>query len=168
MYCPLIVAWDPVIAATLEILGAHESLVRALLDDIKQQLVHVVSVDAAGHTEPFQERYGIKGSPIAASIKSSCCRNSLARITALSTSHTRSSHSDMKPEYSIQAIEARASETLFPELREHLSYVNDSYNLAFKVQESMGEKRIADISNEARAQFMILMPYCSKTEFGNR
>jgi len=63
----------------------------------------------------------------------------------------------MKSDSSIQAIEARASETIFPELQEHLNYVNDAYILAFKVQEAMGDKRITDISNEARAQFMILM-----------
>jgi hypothetical protein len=57
----------------------------------------------------------------------------------------------------IEQEENAASEKLFPDLKDHLSYVNDVYVLAFKVQESIGGKRIADISDIARAQFMILM-----------
>jgi hypothetical protein len=53
--------------------------------------------------------------------------------------------------------EDAASKRLFPDLKDHLKYVNDAYNLAFKIQESIGGKKIADISDTARAQFMILM-----------
>ncbi len=58
---------------------------------------------------------------------------------------------------SIQQEEGAASDKLFPEFRDHLNYANDVYNLAFKVQESIAGKRIADIPDIARAQFIILM-----------
>jgi hypothetical protein len=38
-----------------------------------------------------------------------------------------------------------------------LNYVNEVYNLAFKLHEAMAGKRIADISSQSRAYFMILM-----------
>jgi hypothetical protein len=58
---------------------------------------------------------------------------------------------------SVVQEEDAASETLFPDLKDHLNYANDAYNLVFKVQESIGGKRLADISDVAKAQFMILM-----------
>lgn len=58
---------------------------------------------------------------------------------------------------SIQETENAASEKLFPDLKEHLNYVNDAYNLAFKVQMGIDGKRLADIADVARAQLMILM-----------
>jgi hypothetical protein len=58
---------------------------------------------------------------------------------------------------SIQDEENEVSEKLFPELKAHLNYVNDVYNLAFRVQESIDGKAISDIAPIARSCFMILM-----------
>ncbi len=58
---------------------------------------------------------------------------------------------------SILEAENAASEKLFPDLKEHLNYANDAYNLAFKVQTAIAGKRLADISDVTRGQLMILM-----------
>lgn len=58
---------------------------------------------------------------------------------------------------SIVDDEKAASEEIFPELKDHLNYMNDVYNLAFRVQMAIGGKRLADIADTTRAQLMILM-----------
>jgi len=58
---------------------------------------------------------------------------------------------------SAQEAENSASERLFPELKEHLNYVTDAYNLALKVQAAIEGKRLDEISEVTRAQLMILM-----------
>ncbi len=57
----------------------------------------------------------------------------------------------------IEQEEKEASTKLFPQIKDHLNYANDAYGLAFTLQEAIGGKRFADISDIARAQFMILM-----------
>lgn len=57
----------------------------------------------------------------------------------------------------LQNVEDRASECLFPELKEHLSYLNAVYNLAFEVQTRLEGMLLAEVSQAAWAQFMILM-----------
>lgn len=61
------------------------------------------------------------------------------------------------PMSAVQDEENAASDKLFPDLKEHLDYVNDAYNLAFKVQTALEGKRLAEVSDTAWAQFMILM-----------
>lgn len=63
----------------------------------------------------------------------------------------------MKHVISVQEAEEQAAVKVFPDLKAHVQYVNDAYNLAFKIQVSIDGKRLADISDVARAQFMILM-----------
>jgi hypothetical protein len=60
-------------------------------------------------------------------------------------------------EASVQAAEDRTMDLIFPELKAHLNYLNDVYNLAFRVQTHLDGQRIAHIPDVARAQFMILM-----------
>lgn len=55
------------------------------------------------------------------------------------------------------AAENEASEKIFPELHEHLNYLNDVYNLAFAVRMRLDGRKISDIPDVMRAQFMILM-----------
>ncbi|VUX55298.1 protein of unknown function [uncultured Woeseiaceae bacterium] len=63
----------------------------------------------------------------------------------------------MTGEKSLLDEENKASDQLFPELKEHLNYANDTYNLAFKVQQAIGGQALYGIPEVARAQFMILM-----------
>lgn len=58
---------------------------------------------------------------------------------------------------SVQEAEEQAAVKVFPDLKAHVQYVNDAYNLAFSIQAAIDGKRLADISDVARAQFMILM-----------
>jgi hypothetical protein len=58
-------------------------------------------------------------------------------------------------ETSVQAAEDRTMDLIFPELKAHLSYLNDVYNLTFHVQTHLDGQRIADIPHLARAQYMI-------------
>lgn len=62
---------------------------------------------------------------------------------------------------SIQEAENIASEQLFPELKDHLKYVNDAYNLAFKAQTAIEGKRLFDIADVTRAQ----LNYTSTTAY---
>jgi hypothetical protein len=63
----------------------------------------------------------------------------------------------MKHVTSVQEAEEQAAVKVFPDLKAHVQYVNDAYNLAFRIQAAINGKRLADISDVARAQFMILM-----------
>jgi hypothetical protein len=58
---------------------------------------------------------------------------------------------------SVQQAEEQAAVEVFPDLKAHVQYVNDVYNLAFRIQAAIDGRRLADISDVARAQFVILM-----------
>lgn len=63
----------------------------------------------------------------------------------------------MAGENSLLDEENKASDQLLPELKEHLKYANDTYNLAFKVQQAIDGQVLSEIPEVAKAQFMILM-----------
>lgn len=58
---------------------------------------------------------------------------------------------------SVQQAEEQAMEKVWPDLQVHAGYLNDVYNLAFRIQAAIGGKRIAEIPDVTRAQLMILM-----------
>lgn len=63
----------------------------------------------------------------------------------------------MNKENSVQAVEDRAAEKLFPALKEHLDYTSRVYNLAFGIQRDINGKKISEVAEISRAHFMILM-----------
>jgi hypothetical protein len=63
----------------------------------------------------------------------------------------------MAQKMGLEQEEDDASKQLFPELREHLKYANDLYNIAFKVQRSIGGRLLSDVPDLVRAHLMILM-----------
>jgi hypothetical protein len=57
----------------------------------------------------------------------------------------------------VQQAEDQAMDKVWPDLQAHVNYLSEVYSLAFKIQMAISGKRIADISDVARAQLMILM-----------
>jgi hypothetical protein len=57
----------------------------------------------------------------------------------------------------VQKSEDQALKAVWAQIEAHVCYLNDVYNLAFKLQMAIGGIRIADIPDVARAQLMILM-----------
>jgi hypothetical protein len=58
---------------------------------------------------------------------------------------------------SVQEDEEQATDKAWPDLQAHVNYLSDVYTFAFKIQQTIDGKRIADISDVVRAQLMILM-----------
>ncbi len=58
---------------------------------------------------------------------------------------------------SIEQLEAKALEKNFPEIKDHIDYLDSIYNLCFKTQQMLHDKKIKEISDLLRAQMMILM-----------
>jgi len=58
-------SWDPIIAATMEMLSPRTNVVRQLPSRIKKQIAHVLSIGVAGGTGmKFQEAYSVPRHPI--------------------------------------------------------------------------------------------------------
>jgi hypothetical protein len=53
--------------------------------------------------------------------------------------------------------ENAASDQILQDLKDHLNYANDVYNLIFKVQSQIAGRRLSDLSDTTWAQLMILM-----------
>ena len=58
---------------------------------------------------------------------------------------------------SVQEDEEQATIKVWPDLQAHVNYLSEVYTLAFKIQQSIDGKRIADIPDVTRAQLVILM-----------
>jgi hypothetical protein len=58
---------------------------------------------------------------------------------------------------SVNAHEDEASEKIFPDIQEHVNYLNDVYNLCFAIQLKLGGTPIHALEDYFRAQLMILM-----------
>jgi len=63
----------------------------------------------------------------------------------------------MDPENSIQHREEENSEKIWPEIQDHLNYLNEVYNLCFAVQFAMNGKNVSEFSKVYYAQMIILI-----------
>ncbi len=60
-------------------------------------------------------------------------------------------------EASVEWQEEQATQKILPEIKEHLDYLHDVYNLCFETQKLIHNRPLQDISDTIRAQMMILM-----------